>query len=100
MDSTFLRLCGVCLLASTWTCIPQLSFTAQGADNLLQLFHLAVFEFRRVQFDLVGFPDKNRPPTAFGMDAAVPDDLPLFAVQIFDPVGIVATAGMLGAGAK
>ena len=45
-------------------------------------------------------PDKNRPPTAFGMDAAVPDDFPLFTVQIFDPVGIVATAGMLGAGAK
>lgn len=73
---------------------------AQGADNLLQLFHLAVFEFRRVQFDLVGLPDKNRPPTAFGMDAAVPNDFPLFTVQIFDAVGIIATAGMLGAGAK
>ena len=34
------------------------------------------------------------------MDAAVPDDFPFFAVQIFDPVGIVATAGMFGAGAK
>ena len=73
---------------------------AQGADNLLQLFHLAVFEFRRVQFDLVGLPNKNRPPTAFGMDAAVPNDFPLFTVQIFDAVGIIATAGMLGAGAK
>ena len=73
---------------------------AQGADNLLQLFHLAILEFRRVQFNLVGFPDKNRPPTAFGMDAAVPDDFPFFTVQIFDAVGIVATTGMLGAGAK
>ena len=69
-------------------------------NNLLQLFHLAVFEFGGVQFNLVGFSDKNRPPAAFGMDAAVPDDFPLFTVQIFDPVGIVATAGMLGAGAK
>ena len=34
------------------------------------------------------------------MDTAVPNDLPLFTVQIFDPVGIVATAGMLGTGAK
>ena len=34
------------------------------------------------------------------MDAAVPDDFPFFTVQIFDPVGIVATAGMLSAGAK
>ena len=34
------------------------------------------------------------------MDAAVPDDFPFFTVQIFDPVGIVATAGMFGAGAK
>ena len=34
------------------------------------------------------------------MDAAVPDDFLLFTVQIFDPVGIVATTGMLGAGAK
>lgn len=34
------------------------------------------------------------------MDAAVPDDFPFFAVQIFDTVGIVATAGMFGAGAK
>ena len=34
------------------------------------------------------------------MDAAVPDDFPFFTVQIFDTVGIVATAGMLGAGAK
>ena len=58
------------------------------------------FEFRRVQFDLVGLPNKNRPPTAFGMDAAVPNDFPLFTVQIFDAVGIIATAGMLGAGAK
>ena len=73
---------------------------AQGADNLLQLFHLAVFEFRRVQFDLVGLSNKNRPPTAFGMDTAVPNDFPLFTVQIFDPVCIVATTGMLGAGAK
>ncbi len=105
MDSTFLRLCGVCLLASTWTCIPQLSFTtacaAQGADNLLQLFHLAVFEFGGVQFDLVGLPGKNRPANGFGMDAAVPNDFPLFTVQIFDRGRIIqATAGMLGAGAK
>ena len=34
------------------------------------------------------------------MDAAVPNDFPLFTVQIFDTVGIVATAGMLGAGSK
>lgn len=34
------------------------------------------------------------------MDAAVPNDFPLFTVQIFDAVGIVATAGMLGASAK
>ena len=34
------------------------------------------------------------------MDAAVPDDFPFFTVQIFDLVGIVATAGMLGTGAK
>ena len=61
---------------------------------------LSGFEFRRVQFDLVGLPNKNRPPTAFGMDAAVPNDFPLFTVQIFDTIGIVATAGMLGAGAK
>ena len=74
--------------------------TAQCADNLLQLFHLAVFKFGGVQFDLVGLPNKNRPPAAFGMDTAVPNDFPLFAVQIFDPVGIVATTGMLGAGAK
>ena len=74
--------------------------TAQGADNLLQLFHLAVFKFGGVQFDLVGLPNKNRPPAAFGMDTAVPNDFPLFAVQIFDPVGIVATTGMLGTGAK
>ena len=45
-------------------------------------------------------PNKDRPPAAFGMDAAIPDDFPLFTVQIFDPVGIVATTGMLGAGAK
>ena len=72
----------------------------KATDNLLQLFHLAVFKLGGVQFNLVGFPDKNRPPTAFGMDAAVPDDFPLFTVQIFDAVGIVATTGMLGTGAK
>ena len=74
--------------------------TAQGADDLLQLFHLAVFKLGGVQFNLVGLPNKNSPPAAFGMDTAVPNDFPLFTVQIFDPVGIVATAGMLGAGAK
>lgn len=73
---------------------------AQCADNLLQLFHLAVFKLGGVQFNLVGLPNKNSPPTAFGMDAAVPDDFPLFTAQIFDHVGIVATTGMLGAGAK
>ena len=62
--------------------------------------YLAVFKLGGVQFNLVGFPDKNRPPTAFGMNAAVPDDFPFFTVQIFDPVGIIATTGMLGAGVK
>ena len=53
-----------------------------------------------MKLDLVGLSNKNRPPAAFGMDTAVPNDFPLFTVQIFDAVGIIATAGMLGAGAK
>ena len=53
-----------------------------------------------MKLGIVGFPDKNRPPAAFGMDTAVPNDFPLFTVQIFDAVGIVATTGMLCTGAK
>lgn len=31
MERAFFKLCGVCLEASTWTCIPQLSFTTAPA---------------------------------------------------------------------
>ena len=78
----------------------QIYLKAESMMKLYSLFAITekirlVNSFSRF---LVGFPDKNRPPTAFGMDADVPDDFPLFTVQIFDAVGIVATTGMLGTG--
>ena len=73
--------------------------TAQGADNLLQLFHLSVFQLGGVQLNFILARSRGA-HISFRVNACVPNDFPLFTVQIFDTVGIVATAGMLGAGAK
>ena len=104
MDSTFLRLCGCACLhphgRAFRSCRLRCPLRGAGHGQPPAAFPSRRIQVWGVQFDLVGFPNKNRPPAAFGMDAAVPDDFPFFAVQIFDPVGIVATAGMLGAGAK
>ena len=73
--------------------------TAQCADNLLQLFHLSVFQLGGVQLNFILARSRGT-HISFRVNTCVPNDFPLFTVQIFDTVGIVATAGMLGAGAK
>ena len=57
--------------------------TAQGADNLLQLFHLIVFQLGGVQLDFILARSRGA-QISFRVNACVPNDFPLFTVQIFD----------------
>ena len=65
---------------------------AKGADNLLQLFHFAVFELGGIHFHLVLILRIAAPFRADRPDAGVINDLPDLLLPVGDLVGFVCPA--------
>ena len=79
---------------NTAAAVDHATRMTQDTDNLLQLFHLAVFQFWGIEFDFIEIVHLNggaSMTSKFCKNTSIINELPLLAVWVVDMIGIITT---------